>query len=186
MTTEHVHVDFVGHARVTARLLDLDPEWDWEPLAINPATNLPMLDENGGLWITLTIGGKTRTGYGHADGKTGGDAIKEAISDAIKTTAMRFGVALEQWMTDATLPEFDDADLVEPPVELEPQTEEEQRTELRGQITAVGKAHGWNATQAAAEFSRWSGGQQLDLRTAGVAPLSEFLDHLRRKPQVAA
>jgi len=32
-----------------------------------------------------------------ADGKTGDDAVKEAVSDAIKTTAMRFGVALDLW-----------------------------------------------------------------------------------------
>src|SRR5690554_4723465 len=28
-----VHLDYVGHAALTDRLLDCDPEWNWEPLA---------------------------------------------------------------------------------------------------------------------------------------------------------
>src|SRR5688572_29128223 len=53
ITREHMHVDFVGHAHVTERLLDLDPEWDWEPLG-RTANGLPAFDDNGGLWIKLT------------------------------------------------------------------------------------------------------------------------------------
>ena len=29
----HVHLDYVGHAEVTDRLLSADPAWNWEPLA---------------------------------------------------------------------------------------------------------------------------------------------------------
>lgn len=100
MTTSHTHLDFVGHARVNDRLLEVDPGWDWSPFAIGP-DGLPLLDRNGGLWIRLTVGDQTRLGYGHADGKTGGDAIKIALGDAIKNAAMRFGVALPLWYSDS-------------------------------------------------------------------------------------
>ncbi len=56
-----------------------------------------MLDRNGGLWIRLTVLGVTRLGYGDAEGKTGGNAIKEAIGDALRNAAMRFGAALDLW-----------------------------------------------------------------------------------------
>lgn len=91
-----VHLDYVGHAALTDRLLKVDPEWSWEPLALG-ANGLPQLDQNGGLWIKLTILGVTRLGYGDADGKTGGNAIKEAIGDALRNAGMRFGAALDLW-----------------------------------------------------------------------------------------
>lgn len=96
ITPQHMHIEFVGHANVTDRLLSIDPEWKWEPVAF-AADGLPALTKDGGLWIRLTVAGVTRIGYGGADGKTGDDAVKEAVSDAIKVTAMRFGVALDLW-----------------------------------------------------------------------------------------
>lgn len=91
-----VHLDYVGHAALTDRLLDTDLEWDWEPLGYTPE-GLPALDRNGGLWIKLTVLGKSRLGYGCADGKSGGDAMKEIIGDALRNAAMRFGAALNLW-----------------------------------------------------------------------------------------
>jgi len=91
-----VHLDYVGHAATTKRLLDVDPEWNWEPLALDEF-GLPKLTHDGLLWIRLTILGMTRLGVGDASGKSGGDAIKECIGDAIRNAAMRFGVALELW-----------------------------------------------------------------------------------------
>jgi|TARA_R100001086_G_scaffold109993_3_gene55938 hypothetical protein len=91
----NVMLDFVGHAALTDRLLDADPEWNWEPLAIEEG--LPKLDEVGGLWIKLTVCGVTRLGYGHAGSKQGGDAVKELIGDALRNAAMRFGAALDLW-----------------------------------------------------------------------------------------
>lgn len=89
-----VHLDYVGHAALTDRLLDADPNWNWEPMALE--NGLPRFD-GGGLWIKLIVCNQTRLGYGHADGKTGGDAIKEAIGDALRNAAMRFGAALDLW-----------------------------------------------------------------------------------------
>lgn len=91
-----VHLDYVGHAALTDRLLDTDRAWSWEPMSFT-ADGLPALDKNGGLWIKLTVCDVTRLGYGSADGKAGGDAIKELIGDALRNAAMRFGAALDLW-----------------------------------------------------------------------------------------
>lgn len=91
-----VHLDYVGHAALTDRLLDTDIEWSWEPVAYTQE-GLPAFDRNNGLWIKLTVCGVTRLGYGSADGKSGGDAVKEIIGDALRNAAMRFGAALDLW-----------------------------------------------------------------------------------------
>ena len=91
-----VHLDYVGHAALTDRLLEADPEWFWEPVAFTPE-GLPAFDKDGGLWIRLTICGVERLGYGDAQGKRGGNAVKEAIGDALRNAGMRFGAALDLW-----------------------------------------------------------------------------------------
>lgn len=91
-----VHLDYVGHAALTDRFLDVDPLWSWEPLAVGP-NGLPVFDQDGGLWIRLTLCGVTRLGYGDAQGKRGGNAVKEAIGDALRNAGMRFGAALDLW-----------------------------------------------------------------------------------------
>jgi hypothetical protein len=90
-----VHLDYVGHAALTDRLLDTDPHWTWEPVADPAGHGLPMAP--GGMWIKLTVCGVTRYGFGHPDGKSGGDAVKEVIGDALRNAAMRFGAALDLW-----------------------------------------------------------------------------------------
>lgn len=91
-----IHLSYVGHAALTDRLLDCDPTWNWEPMA-SAESGAPILDGNGGMWIKLTVCGVTRIGYGHPDGKTGGNAVKETIGDALRNAAMRFGAALDLW-----------------------------------------------------------------------------------------
>jgi hypothetical protein len=85
-----VHLDYVGHAATTDRLLSVDPEWTWEPMALD-AAGLPMPDREGNLWIRLTVCGVTRIGVGD------GGSSKERIGDALRNAAMRFGVALDLW-----------------------------------------------------------------------------------------
>ena len=98
-----VHLDYVGHAALTDRLLDADPHWYWEPVAFT-ALGLPAFDETGGLWIRLFIhdGDKlvNRLGYGHAADssfKEIGSREKEVIGDALRNAGMRFGAALDLW-----------------------------------------------------------------------------------------
>jgi hypothetical protein len=91
-----VHLDYVGHAALTLRLLDSDPAWNWKPVA-TAADGSPAFDANGGMWIWLTVCGMTRLGYGDAEGKKGGNAVKEVIGDALRNAAMRFGAALDLW-----------------------------------------------------------------------------------------
>lgn len=91
-----VHLDYVGHAAITARLLDVDPMWSWEPVAYE-SNGLPLVDKDGGMWIKLCVLGMTRLGYGDADGKTGPNAMKERIGDALRNAGMRFGMALDLW-----------------------------------------------------------------------------------------
>lgn len=112
-----VHLDYVGHAALTDRLLDTDIEWSWEPVAF-AADGLPAFDRNGGLWIKLTVGGVTRLGYGAADGKSGGDAIKEIIGDALRNAAMRFGAALDLWHKGDLHLDDDPASEDEPPAPI--------------------------------------------------------------------
>jgi hypothetical protein len=94
-TSKILHLDYVGHAAATDRLLDADPRWSWAPVADPVSKGLPMAP--GGMWIELTVHGVTRLGFGDAGGKTGGDAVKEVIGDAIRNAGMRFGMALDLW-----------------------------------------------------------------------------------------
>jgi len=115
-----IHLDYVGHAALTDRLLDCDPSWSWKPVSYDQA-GAPYMDKQNGLWIELTVCGVTRLGYGHPDGKTGGDAVKEAIGDALRNAAMRFGAALDLWHKG----ELHVDDIEPPKQELKPFTGEE-------------------------------------------------------------
>jgi len=93
------HLDYVGHAALTDRLLDADINWSWEPVAFTEL-GLPAFDQTGGLWIRLTVCGVTRLGYGHAAAKQfmdPGAREKEVIGDALRNAGMRFGAALDLW-----------------------------------------------------------------------------------------
>jgi hypothetical protein len=97
----NVQLDYVGHGAVTARLLDVDPQWNWEPVATTedgrPAFDLDDKGSPVGLWIRLTVCGVTRLGFGNC--RSGQfDAEKVLIGDALRNAAMRFGVALDLWI----------------------------------------------------------------------------------------
>lgn len=130
-----IHLDYVGHAALTDRLLEADPLWYWEPLALRDG--LPAFDESGGLWIRLTVCGHSRIGYGHAAAssyKDIGAREKEVIGDALRNAAMRFGAALELWHKgDLHLPQTISA---------------EQAAEL----AALCAKNGWNATKVAEHY----------------------------------
>lgn len=173
---KHIHIDFVGHAHVTERLLSVDPLWFWEPLAFN-GNGLPALDDNQGLWIKLHVAGMSRIGYGHAAGKRGGDAIKEIIGDAIRNAAMRFGVALDLWKKESPGPV---EDVPSRQVDRPKQTPDDRAKELRAQIAIVGKGQGKTIDLIAGEFAQWSKGT-AEITSASVAVLAEYLDYLQRQ-----
>lgn len=94
----NVKLDYVGHAAVTDRLLEVDRHWYWEPLAFDP-NGAPLIVERNGMlemWVKLTIGGTTRLGVGTVQAKKA-EAAKELIGDALRNAAMRFGVAIDLW-----------------------------------------------------------------------------------------
>ncbi|QFU87844.1 hypothetical protein [Amycolatopsis sp. YIM 10] len=175
VSTAHIHLDYVGHAHITERLLNVDPLWSWEPVAFSPH-GLPALDDKGGLWIRLTVGGMTRYGYGHegGGGHHGGDSMKATIGDAIKNAAMRFGAALDLWKKEPAAPvEATPVSRAEKPK----LREEDQRTVLRAEIAGLGKTCGWDTAAVAEDFTTWSQGGNI-LR-AGVAVLAEYKKHLQ-------
>lgn len=133
-----VHLDYVGHAALTDRLLDTDIEWSWEPVAFD-ADGLPAFDRNNGLWIKLTVCGVTRLGYGSADGKSGGDAVKEIIGDALRNAAMRFGAALDLWHKGDLHLGDDEGNAASKPAPQEKVAliDETQRSELQALIEAT-------------------------------------------------
>lgn len=169
---KHIHLDYVGHAHVRERLLDVDPEWNWEPLAIDNA-GLPSMDANGGMWIRLTVGGVTRLGYGDAPGKRGGDAVKEVIGDALRNAAQSFGVALDLWKKEPA-PVHDDEPSRQ--VERPPMTEDERRVELRKAIATFGKNNKREIAEIADDFAQWSRGTEIN--RAGSELLQQYLRFL--------
>jgi len=104
LPTGGLQLDYVSHAWVTDRLLQVDPSWTWEPVGFD-ADGLPKFDENGGLWIKLTVCGVTRYGYGEPATRDKYDQKKSCIGNAIRNSAMRFGVALDLWAKEAPVVE---------------------------------------------------------------------------------
>lgn len=100
-----IQLDFVGHADVTKMLIEIDPEWTWEPVAFD-ADGLPAYRVENGMahmagW--LTVHGVRRLGIGSvAHNKP--DLLKELASDFIRNSSMRFGICLSLW----TKQEWDD------------------------------------------------------------------------------
>lgn len=93
-----ITLDYVGHATVTDRLLSVDPEWTWEPLALD-ADGAPLIRRGAKeltMWIRLTVCGVTRLGVGSV-AVNAFDAEKQLVGDALRNAAMRFGVALDLW-----------------------------------------------------------------------------------------
>ncbi len=118
------HLRYVGHARITERLNDVDPEWCWEPFAVD-TDGLPII-RGGSMWIKLTVCGITRIGVGDAGGKYGTNATKEIVGDAIRNAAMRFGCGLEMWFEQC-----DEDDTCLPPAQPTKRTENDSKAPFK-------------------------------------------------------
>ena len=92
-----INLAYVSHADITKILIEIDPNWNWLPVAWDngrPAIHV----ENGTatMWATLTLLGKSLLGVGsvRADKQ---DLDKELIGDFLRNASMRFGIALSLW-----------------------------------------------------------------------------------------
>lgn len=162
-TRNVIHLDYVGHAALTDRLLEADPEWSWEPLSLDDR-GLPAFDKVGGLWIKLTVGGVTRLGYGDSQGKNGPNAVKEAIGDALRNAGMRFGAALDLWHK---------GDLHDAQEAKEPQkpAEKSEADTAREELLALLTAYGWTGPRLRQRFFDDYG---VDLLVADAATVRAF------------
>jgi hypothetical protein len=94
-----LHLDYVGHAGITMRLNDVvtPAHWNWEPIVYGP-DGVPVVGRE--FWIRLTVMGVTKLGVG--DDFNG--SAKQAIGDALRNAAMRFGIGTYLWSkSDASL-----------------------------------------------------------------------------------
>lgn len=158
-----IHLDYVGHAALTHRLLDADEAWSWEPASLDER-GLPAFDKAGGLWIKLTVCGVTRLGYGNADSKPNADAgarEKEVIGDALRNAAMRFGAALDLWHKGDlhAEPEAEDEAEDEPAQETPKPASKGPSREL---FTALQK--GLRAQRGAAALRKWADNFKDDIK----------------------
>lgn len=173
-----IHLDYVGHAGITDRLNDVDPEWNWEPLALDQC-GLPLYDSNGGLWIKLTVLGVTRYGYGDAQGKVGPNAVKEIIGDAIRNAAMRFGVATYLWSKSDKAEHIKEAAAeLDEDVDLTWIGEQSKRLAAMGYSEA--ETAGWLADQW-----RQGGRQQAESAAADMADMARRAEDAQAQQAIA-
>lgn len=93
-----ITLDFVGHAEITKILLEIDPNWSWEPVAwtADGRPAITVVNGNAVMWGKLTVLGQTRLGVGTAKHDKA-DLDKELIGDFLRNAAMRFGICLSLW-----------------------------------------------------------------------------------------
>lgn len=100
-----VQLSYMGHAEVTLALIDVDPQWTWEPVAFDPQTGGPAIEAHGKrlvMWGWLTVLGVRRLCVGTCEPNKS-DPEKELIGDLLRNGAMRFGIGTKLWSkaTDA-------------------------------------------------------------------------------------
>lgn len=166
-----VHLDYVGQAALTARLLDADPEWNWEPVVMD---GLP--PQAGGMWIKLTVCGVSRLGYGSADGKSGGDAIKEIIGDALRNAAMRFGAALDLWHKGDLHPEQEPEGEPEK-AEQKPAAKPTTASKADSRELYAELQKGLRACSSVTELKAWGAGQKSRIEKLPA----DWADELRKE-----
>jgi len=124
-------IDYVEHTQVTQKLIAVSPDWNFN---IEKYIEDTVEDMNGiqrtfiagaQVSITMKVDNEylTRSEVGmcdkpffHSDPNkvyNNGQRAKECVSDAIKRCAMRFGVGLELYDTDAWLSDYLEKEIVE-------------------------------------------------------------------------
>ncbi len=93
-------LDYMGHAAVTRALIEVDPEWNWEP--VTDEHGIPIIRPVGKrlvMWGRLTVLGKTIVCCGTCEDRKF-EPEKELIGDLLRNGAMRFGIGLGLWAKD--------------------------------------------------------------------------------------
>lgn len=93
-------LDYMGHAAVTRALIEVDPEWNWEPVC--DEHGIPVIQARGKrlvMWGRLTVLGKTVFCCGTCEDRKF-EPEKELIGDLLRNGAMRFGIGLSLWSKD--------------------------------------------------------------------------------------
>jgi len=142
-------IDYVEHTQVTQKLIAVSPDWNFN---IDQYLEDTVEDVNGlqrtfitGAQVTITMKvdneyvSRTEVGmcdkpFFHNDPNkvhNNGQRAKECVSDAIKRCAMRFGVGIELYDTDAWISDYLSKEIVE----LEELTNDEQQ--LKEQINNI-------------------------------------------------
>lgn len=126
-------LDFVGHADITRILIEIDPNWQWVPIAWDngrPAIHV----ENGiaTMWGELRILGQARLGVGsvRADKQ---ELDKELVGDFLRNAAMRFGICLSLW----TKQEWDDLNTNKVPAPKGKQTGTAAKPSAKDRVVVV-------------------------------------------------
>lgn len=96
---------FQGHAEITLALIEIDPLWNWRPMAFDVDSGGPAIEVHPKrlvMWGYLTVHGVERPAVGTCE-PSKGEPEKELIGDLLRNGAMRFGVATKLWSkaTDA-------------------------------------------------------------------------------------
>lgn len=189
-----LHLDYVGHAALTDRLLDADPAWSWEPayrdvdpavLAAAVATgnpeivrmviaNAPAKYTDGGLWIRLTVDGVSRLGFGDAGGKSGTNAVKELIGDCLRNAALRFGAALDLWhkgdlhIDDSAEPSAPADGAAATNGQAPPNAARAGADAVRAEIAKLATERDWPLPDVTAQFHEWTQGGNIKDTTSEI------------------
>jgi hypothetical protein len=153
------------------------------------AVILPLLARYGMAWMTLPTLNEAgafvlRYTLSHISGdKYSGDYPLPSSSGSPQMLGSAITYARRYALCAATgvAPGGDDDDAAatqERQVERPEQTAEQRSVELRGQIAVIVKSQGKTIDQGAEDFAVWSRG--TDIRSASVAVLAEYKDHLQR------
>jgi hypothetical protein len=92
-----INLAYVSHAEITRILIEIDPNWSWEPIEWqNGRPAVHTINDMATMWGKLTLLGKSMIGCGTAKSNKP-DLDKELIGDFLRNAAMRFGISLSLW-----------------------------------------------------------------------------------------
>lgn len=159
VSTEHVHVEYIPHEHVRARLDQVDPNWSCVPAAID-GNGMPLLDQ-GCVWVRLTVAGKTVYGVGDGHGGKGNGRHRQtAFTFAFKHAAEQLGVGRYLRLRERERPPVElPAEKAADPVALVDDAATKEH--LIKRIVDRGTRKGMSAAGIESDFGNWS--QTLDM-----------------------